>query len=206
MEPIIHGIILAFGLILPLGVQNVFLFNQGIIQKRFIQTLPAVITAGLADTIMISIAVTGMSVLVWSIPWIQAVLYGVGFCFLSYIGWSLWKSAPESIQSGEERFPPQKQVIFAASVSLLNPHAILDIVGVIGTSSLAYSGMDKWSYTIACIAVSWIWFFGLAAAGRFIGQLDAQGKMLLLLNRISALLIWLMAIFMLVQLSNFMLY
>jgi len=204
MEPVIHGIILAFGLILPLGVQNVFLFNQGIIQKRFIHTLPAVITAGMADTIMISIAVTGISVLVWSIPWIQAVLYAVGFCFLAYIGWSLWKSAPESVQSGEERFTPRKQIIFAASVSLLNPHAILDIVGVIGTSSLAYSGMEKWSYTIACIVVSWMWFLGLAAAGRFIGQLDAQGKMLVVLNRISALLIWVMAIFMLIRLSNFL--
>ncbi len=28
-EAIIHGIILAFGLIIPLGVQNVFVFNQG---------------------------------------------------------------------------------------------------------------------------------------------------------------------------------
>ncbi|MCM3225634.1 L-lysine exporter family protein LysE/ArgO [Terribacillus saccharophilus] len=204
MEPVIHGIILAFGLILPLGVQNVFLFNQGIIQKRFIHTLPAVITAGMADTIMISIAVTGISVLVWSIPWIQAVLYGVGFCFLAYIGWSLWISAPESVQSGEERFTSRKQIIFAASVSLLNPHAILDIVGVIGTSSLAYSGMEKWSYTIACIVVSWVWFLGLAAAGRFIGQLDAQGKVLVVLNRISALLIWIMAIFMLIRLSNFL--
>ena len=28
-EAILHGIILAFGLIIPLGVQNVFVFNQG---------------------------------------------------------------------------------------------------------------------------------------------------------------------------------
>lgn len=38
MEPLIHGMILAFGLILPLGVQNVFIFNQGQhikIQARF---------------------------------------------------------------------------------------------------------------------------------------------------------------------------
>ncbi|PAD38476.1 lysine transporter LysE [Terribacillus sp. 7520-G] len=202
MEPIIHGIILAFGLILPLGAQNVFLFNQGIIQKRMIHTLPAVITAGMADTIMISMAVAGVSVLVWTIPWIQTVLYGIGFCFLTYIGWGLWKSVPDTVQAGEESFPPRKQIIFAASVSLLNPHAILDIVGVIGTSSLAYSGPEKWSFSMACIAVSWIWFFGLAAAGRLIGSLVAQGKLLLILNRISALLIWSMAVFMLIRLSR----
>lgn len=28
-EAIVHGMILAFGLILPLGVQNIFVFNQG---------------------------------------------------------------------------------------------------------------------------------------------------------------------------------
>ena len=50
MEPLIHGILLAFGLILPLGVQNVFVFNQGATHKKFTNALPAVITAGLCDT------------------------------------------------------------------------------------------------------------------------------------------------------------
>jgi L-lysine exporter family protein LysE/ArgO len=31
VEAIFHGILLAFGLILPLGAQNVFVFNQGAI-------------------------------------------------------------------------------------------------------------------------------------------------------------------------------
>lgn len=34
MNAIIHGIVLAFGLILPLGVQNVFIFQQGAWQKH----------------------------------------------------------------------------------------------------------------------------------------------------------------------------
>ncbi|WP_254391738.1 LysE/ArgO family amino acid transporter [Terribacillus sp. DMT04] len=194
-----HGVLLAFGLILPLGGQNVFLFNRGIIQKRWISTLPAVITAGMADTVMISIAVSGISVLVWSIPWIQVVLYGVGSCFLLYIGYSVWKAAPNNTRTGEERFPPRKQIAFAASVSLLNPHAILDIIGVIGTSSLAYTGTEKWTFTIACILVSWLWFIGLAAAGRLVGRLDTQGKMIVVLNRVSAVLIWIMAILILVR-------
>ena len=35
-EAILHGIILAFGLIVPLGVQNVFVFNQGALQPTFV--------------------------------------------------------------------------------------------------------------------------------------------------------------------------
>lgn len=165
-------------------------------------TLPTVITAGMADTIMIFIAVSGISVLVWGVPWIQVVRYGAGACFLLYIGYSLWKAAPNNTQAGEERFPPRKQIAFAASVSLLNPHAILDIVGVIGTSSLTYTGTEKWAFTIACILVSWIWFIGLAAAGRLVGRLDTQGKIIVVLNRVSAGLIWIMAILMLVRFIN----
>ncbi len=40
MNAIIHGIVLAFGLILPLGVQNVFIFQQGAWQKQVWRALP----------------------------------------------------------------------------------------------------------------------------------------------------------------------
>ncbi|RZH87840.1 amino acid transporter, partial [Staphylococcus aureus] len=46
MQPVLHGILLALGLILPLGAQNVFVFNQGANQKKMINALPVVITAG----------------------------------------------------------------------------------------------------------------------------------------------------------------
>lgn len=55
LEAFIYGVILAFGLILPLGAQNVFVFNQGAIQKNYINALPTVITAALCDTLLISL-------------------------------------------------------------------------------------------------------------------------------------------------------
>lgn len=36
MEALVHGIILAFGLIIPLGVQNIFIFNQGATHKSYV--------------------------------------------------------------------------------------------------------------------------------------------------------------------------
>ena len=41
----LHGVILAFGLIIPLGIQNVFIFNQGATQPKFIYALPSILTA-----------------------------------------------------------------------------------------------------------------------------------------------------------------
>jgi len=43
--------------------------------------------------------------------------------------------------------------MFAMSVSLLNPHAIIDTVGVIGISSLSYTGIEKMTFTAATILI-----------------------------------------------------
>lgn len=205
MEPLVHGMILAFGLILPLGVQNVFVFNQGATHKRFTSVLPAIITAGICDTILIYLAVAGVSIIVFSFEWLKILLFSIGFFFLAYMGWVMWKNTPEVSDNQEQnRFSARRQVAFAASVSLLNPHAIMDTIGVIGTSSLAYSGYEKWVFTVACIAVSWLWFFSLAILGRKIGQIDRSGKFLKRMNQLSALIIWVMAIYMGYQLYSFL--
>ncbi|WP_075982851.1 LysE/ArgO family amino acid transporter [Bacillus massilinigeriensis] len=197
MEPLLHGIMLAFGLILPLGVQNVFIFNQGATHKKFTNALPAVITAGVCDTILISLAVAGVSIIILSFEWLRTFIFLVGFIFLVYMGWLMWRDTPEVKNHQESNpFSAKRQILFAASVSLLNPHAILDTIGVIGTSSLVYSGNEKWIFTIACIVVSWIWFFALAITGKKIGQIDTNGKLLKRLNQISALIIWGIAVFM----------
>jgi L-lysine exporter family protein LysE/ArgO len=197
-EAFIHGFILAFGLILPLGVQNVFVFNQGVLQKRFIHALPVVLTASLCDTLLITLAVFGVSLVVLGSFWIKTILLSVGIVFLLYMGWSTWKSIPENgnnENTSKENFTPFKQIAFSASVSLLNPHAIMDTVGVIGTSSLRYNGVEKIAFALASILVSWIWFTGLAVAGRITGELDKSGRLMTVLNKISALVMWGAAIY-----------
>lgn len=188
----IHGFILALGLILPLGVQNVFVFNQGALHKQYRKAFPVVLTASVCDTLLILLAVLGVSVIVLHSFWIKTVLLTGGVVFLIYMGWSTWNSKP-SANNGEETsqsFMAGRQIAFAASVSLLNPHAILDTVGVIGTSSLYYAGNAKTAFALACIAVSWFWFFGLAFAGRLTGVMDKSGRFLLVLNKCSALVMW----------------
>ncbi|SEM05280.1 L-lysine exporter family protein LysE/ArgO [Paenibacillus sp. cl141a] len=188
---ILHGFILALGLILPLGVQNVFVFNQGVVQPRFIRALPVIITASLCDTLLISLAVLGVSVIVLEYEWIKMTLFTLGICFLVYMGAATWRSSPLGQDPESARsFTPKKQIVFAMSVSLLNPHAVLDTMGVIGTSSLQYEGADKMIFTVVCIAVSWLWFLGLGIVGRAAGRMDTSGRMLFALNRISAVIMW----------------
>ncbi|KZE36391.1 lysine transporter LysE [Bhargavaea cecembensis] len=200
LTALFHGIILAFGLILPLGVQNVFIFNQGATHRKFSRALPAVVTAGICDMLLILLAVMGVSLIVFSFAWLKNLIFLVGFVFMVYMGWSIFKSAPGSGKGRREALSPKQQILFAASVSLLNPHAILDLIGVIGPSSLAYEGEQLVVFTVACISVSFLWFFGLAIAGRLIGGFDTDGKIIRRLNQISAFIIWGIAAYLGIQL------
>lgn len=202
LAALIHGIVLAFGLILPLGVQNVFIFNQGATHRRFSRALPAVITAGICDMLLILLAVMGVSLIVFSFAWLKSLIFLVGFVFMVYMGWSIFRSAPGTGEGRREALTTKQQILFAASVSLLNPHAILDLIGVIGPSSLAYEGDRLIVFTAACIVVSFTWFFGLAIAGRLIGGFDTDGKIIRRLNQISALIIWGIAVYLGVQLME----
>ncbi|RUT31686.1 amino acid transporter [Paenibacillus zeisoli] len=200
LEAVLHGFVLALGLILPLGVQNVFVFNQGASASKWTGTLPVVVAASLCDSLLILMAVYGVSLLLLTMAWLKMTLFAAGILFLIYMGWSIWTSAPKPASSDGVKLPARKQVLFAISVSLLNPHAIMDTVGVIGTSALRYEGNAKWGFTVTTMAVSWLWFASLATAGRWVGSLDRAGGILNLINKISAIVIWIVAIYMTVQL------
>ncbi len=185
-----YGVLLALGLIVPLGVQNLFIFNQGANQPHFLHAMPSVLTAILCDALLIICSVFGVSVVVLAIPWLKTTILLLGFLFLLYMGWVTWHSKPRTLQPGKKPLPAKKQMLFAASVSLLNPHALLDTIGVIGTSSLQFSGQEKWIFTAACILTSAAWFCALSIVGHFLHRLDTTGRWLQLINKLSALMVW----------------
>ena len=192
-----HGVVLATGLIVAFGPQNVFIFQQGAVQPHFTRALPTVFTASLADTVLIVLSVLGASIIVLQFAWLQTVLFGAGFIFLLYVGWALFTSPSPVVDPNTTDFlGVREQIGFTASVSLLNPHALLDTFGVIATNALAYSGQDRWLFTGGCLLISWGWFSGLAATGAVLGNTDRAVGWLQHLNTVSAVLIWLVALYM----------
>lgn len=190
----LHGYLLAFGLILPLGPQNAFIFAQGASQPRLVRALPAALSAAVSDTLLILLAVLGVSVIILTLPWFRTALVVFGVGFLLVIGWLTWRTTPRAgdDEVEAERWPARRQVMFALSVSLLNPHAILDTIGVIGTSSLSYAAGPRMMFTLACILNSWLWFLGLMVAGRLVGNFKGVRMWL---NRASAVVMWISAVY-----------
>lgn len=197
MQAFFHGFILSIGLILPLGVQNLFVFTQGAIQPNYLRALPAAVTASLCDTLLILLAVEGVSLLLLTFSFLKLILVGNGSLFLLYMGFLTWRTNPYIESNAKQDFTVKQQVFFAMTVSLLNPHAILDTIGVIGTSAIHYQGVEKAWFTIACICVSWLWFFLLSAAGHLLNNQTWFATISTGINKVSALFIWFSAFYML---------
>ncbi|HUC91207.1 MAG TPA: LysE family transporter [Paenibacillus sp.] len=194
---IIHGFVLRFGLILPLGVQNFYIFSQGAVRKKYIHVVPVSLTASICDTFLILAAVLGVSALVATLEWFKLVLIVGGGIFLIYMGIQSWRASTRQSSKVQANHTIGKTIAFTVMISILNPHAILDTVGVIGTSSIQYTGWEKAAFTVSTVTVSWIWFFGLGLAGRLLGLRDKSGKLMVIMNRISAIVMWLAAVYLL---------
>lgn len=204
LAAIIHGSLLAIGLIAPLGVQNIFIFNQGAAHKHFYNSLPSVITASLCDTLLILLAVGGISIVVMQITWLKFALYIGGFCFLVYMAWHCWNNADsnDDIDTPNRVYSVRKQILFATTTSLLNPHAYIDTIAVIGTSSLEYEEFQKIIFTLTCVIISWLWFFGLAFCGNQLHKLPNKNLWIYRVNRMAAIIMWIIAFYLAMQIID----
>lgn len=194
----IHGFLLSLGLILPIGMQNGFILTQGALHSRWSRSLPAVVTASVCDTLLIALAVIGVSAVALHITWLRYTFGAIGIVFLLYMGWSTWRErAGKEIQDAvSTAWTARRQIGFTSSVSMLNPHALIDTLAVIGGSALAYTAWsEKIAFGLASVAVSWMWFFGLSIAGHVVGRMALRQSSLLLLNRTSAAMMGVSAIY-----------
>ncbi|MCL6633208.1 MAG: LysE family transporter [Alicyclobacillus herbarius] len=194
----IHGFVLSLGLILPIGMQNGFILTQGALHSRWSRSLPSVVTASLCDTLLIAIAVLGVPAMALHITWLRYTFGTIGTVFLLYMGWSTWREDIQevTVDSSSTPWTTRRQIGFTLSVSLLNPHALIDTLAVIGGSALGYSGWsEKVAFAMACVSVSWMWFFGLSVVGHVVGRVALHRSSLKVINRVSAIMMWSSAVY-----------
>lgn len=157
------GLVLGFGLITPIGAQNLFIVSQGMavgVRRAFW----AVATAACCDTLLIVLGAAGVSRLLAVAPAVRTTLLLAGAVFLTYLGVQALRSAGGRLDGDNDaqRHSPRQMVARTASVSLLNPHAILDTVGVIGSAVVAQPAHSRVVFATGTISASWLWFSFLA--------------------------------------------
>lgn len=157
------GLALGLALIVPIGAQNVFVFGQGV-ALGMPRALWAVIGAGLCDTLLIVLGATGTSALLHSVPGLRPAMLIGGALFLTYLGIRSLRAKPEDIDDETGSWSKGQVLRRTAAVSLFNPHAILDTVGVLGAAITAQAAGTRMVFATGAVTASWLWFLLLAGA------------------------------------------
>ncbi len=170
------GLMLGLSLIMALGPQNVFLIRQGAMRQH---AMLSAIICFMSDLILITASVTGVHQLLKFHPGVQIWLIGLGSAFLAYYGLKTLKQAfstAPSLQKEQQSATSRLQIIvLALGFSLLNPHAIIDSLVLIGGGS-AHFPDHRQAFLLGVLTSSLLWFSTLTATAHYFSERLIQPK------------------------------
>jgi L-lysine exporter family protein LysE/ArgO len=173
---IVTGFLSSFTQIAAIGMQNAFVLRCGIAKNHIII---AVLTCIVCDVLLTLLAVFGIAELMVQNNIIMTSFRYGGAIFLLYYGLNCFKRA---LTSGESLNITQsaalesgKKVFFTAiMLSIMNPHAILDIVVVVGSISTKFIGIDKLYFFLGAVLSSVVWFVILGSVSVKLSKLFSK--------------------------------
>jgi len=159
----LQGLGTGAGLIIAIGAQNAYVLRQGLKRQ---QTFLVALTCALCDAVLIGLGAGGFASFVRAFPALVPVASWGGAAFLVLYGGLAFRNAlsPGVLRAAGDTGKPERAgrlVLTAVGFSLLNPHAWLDTVVLLGGISSSFSGTERLGFALGAISASFLWFFGL---------------------------------------------
>ncbi len=171
-----NGLLLGLSLIMALGPQNIFLIRQGVLRRH---AALSALTCFISDLILITASIVGLQDILASHDNLRISLTWFGALFLLYYGISALKRSRQL--KGQETLPTPKHlnrwqiVMLALGFSLLNPHAIIDSLVLIGGRSGQFPGYEH-VFLLGVLSSSFLWFTVLTFTAYYFSKLLTQGS------------------------------
>lgn len=190
------GFLLSVGLIMAIGAQNAYVLRQGLRREH---VGVAVMVAALCDAVLIMIGVGGFGGVISANPgWMAAARYG-GAAFLLWYGARAMRNA---IRGSSMQIDPhsgggltRRQVLLAAvAFSILNPHAWLDTVVLIGSVGSQQAEDVRLIFGAGAVTASFVWFVTLGYGARVLAPLFERPVAWRVLDGLVAVILWTIAI------------
>lgn len=188
----LNGLLVAAGLIIAIGAQNVFVLAQSLRREHH---LPVAALCVLCDALLVAAGVFGLAALLAQNPLLLGIARWGGTAFLLWYGAKALLRAikPQALEQGENNGPRSRRAVLLAAlaVTLLNPHVYLDTVLLIG--SLGAQQPEPGAYTLGAASASLLWFFSLALGAAWLAPWLARPTIWRLLDLGVALMMFAMA-------------
>ena len=159
----LQGLALSIAYVAPIGVQNMFVINSALTQKRGRAYLTALIVTFFDVTLMLA-CFFGIGALVERFPKFQMGLLLVGSIIVCGIGIGLLRSKATLGQGKVDVTMPLLKVAGKACVvTWFNPHAIIDGTMLFGAMQTTLPPIAKVPFVLGSASASVLWFCGVTA-------------------------------------------
>ncbi len=187
MNIYLQGLTMGLAYVAPIGLQNLFVINSALTQKRSRVYLTALIVIFWDISLGLS-CFLGAGALMQALPWLQKVILAVGSLIVIWIGIGLLRSKA-SLEGGRDvNVPVWKLITSAFVVTWLNPQAIIDGTMMLGAFRASLpAGTDAY-FICGFGSASILWFLTLSTVVSLLGS-KFNEKVLNIINKVCGAVI-----------------
>ena len=187
MNIYLQGLTMGLAYVAPIGLQNLFVINSALTQRRSRVYLTALIVI-LWDVSLGVSCFLGAGALMQAVPWLQKVILGLGSLIVIWIGIGLLRSRA-SLEGGKDvNVPVWKLFTTAFVVTWFNPQALIDGTMMLGAFRASLPAGTDLFFICGFASASVLWFLGISTVISLLGARFNE-KVLNIINKVCGVVI-----------------
>ena len=160
MNILLQGLTMGLAYVAPIGMQNLFVINSALTNKRKRALLTALIVIFFDITLSLA-CFFGIGTIMQRFKWLQMVILCVGSLIVIYIGISLLRAKTQDLEKDQPTMSIKKTISSACVVTWFNPQAIIDGTMMLGAFHVTLAAGQETPFITGVACASFSWFIGL---------------------------------------------
>lgn len=160
MNIFLQGLTMGLAYVAPIGMQNLFVINSALTNKRKRALLTALIVIFFDITLSLA-CFFGIGTIMQKFKWLQMVILCVGSLIVIYIGISLLRAKTQDLEKDQPTMSIKKTISSACVVTWFNPQAIIDGTMMLGAFHVTLAAEQEIPFITGVACASFSWFIGL---------------------------------------------
>ncbi len=187
IETLIKGFTIGIAYVAPIGMQNMYVINTAMTQRRARLYMVALITI-FFDISLALACFFGMGALIEAVPLVKVLLLGLGSAAIIWIGIGLIRSAPKLDNTVETKKTLIQVVLSCFLVTWANPQALIDGTMLFGGFRASLPADMAKYFIVGSALASATWFLSLGTVVSIFKKAFSE-KILKIINIICGLII-----------------
>ena len=184
----LRGILVGFAFVAPIGMQNIYMFNNALSNKMS-KALLYNFLVWFCDALFSFAAFYGIGALISANEIVKIIVMIIGGALTSYIGFNIIRSAKQTAIGSDSKKQTLKQALMTALiVSWGNPQAMIDGTMMLGASRATLTFEQSILFITGVVTAGFIWDHGITIGFNLLRD-KLPKKFLLAINLISGIIV-----------------